>query len=680
MKNLQSILFLFLLSFAFLAQAQVGKICNWEGNKKAAVVMTFDDWSAGHNAIVVPELKTRNLVATFYVNSGNIGSWANVSTAATNGNEIGNHTKTHVAVNTSNFSTEVAAAKTVIESNVTSQKVTTFAYPFGTVDAGVLPLLKSSGCIAARGVGAPGGGQYSYSISDYYNYPSFSVYTATTTPAFTTQLQNVINGGGLLTYLYHSVNSQSVVDNNYEPVSQTNLQAQLTALQSYESAVWVTTFSNAVKYHREKNCASLTQVQAPDGIKWIVKLSDTLYNNAVYDYPLTLKMKMNGVNYDKIMQNGNTLTIDSKVNDTITFRAVPDGGDITLSLSSGTSVVGSATPSSFVNTAATLVKFAVEVVSTKSITVTSVKINLSSVGGGSAVNMTSLGNNKYEYSYTIAAGISAGSKTVTVTVVDNSPETNTTDITLTVLPSFTYLDIYTDASSMVNGTWGGVTEQSNSGASEGTKDYVFAYTISSYWAGAGLDICGWADSGAKDFSDYDSLQISYKGPASAGTGIAVSLIGTASKKSTSKSLPLSAAYTTAKIGLSEFGVFDLTKVTEIAIDITGAASGAGTLKIDNIRLIKTASITTDVQVFKTIANTASVFPNPFANEVTFIISSDENKMAAVNVVNMLGDVVYTSAQLYTNQNITFGKDFAPGIYFVDSTVSGQHQVIKICKN
>ena len=97
MKNRLFLLLLLLTGFIQFVQAQVpGGVCNWDNDKKAAIVLTFDDWSPGHSPIVVPELQSRGLNATFFVmNTTASYSWPQIIAAAGNGNEIGNHTKTH---------------------------------------------------------------------------------------------------------------------------------------------------------------------------------------------------------------------------------------------------------------------------------------------------------------------------------------------------------------------------------------------------------------------------------------------------------------------------------------------------------------------------------------------------------------------------------------------------------
>ena len=1146
MKNSLLLSMLLLIGFFQFVQAQVpGGICNWDNDKKAAIVLTFDDWSPGHYPIVVPELKSRNLNATFFVmNTTASYSWPNIITTASYGNEIGNHTKTHHDLTTLTAAQkmdEIRNMKTLIDQNVTSQKAIVFAYPYGSFNQAVIDSVKASGHIAARSVNASSG-NYTYNFAptndDYYKILTYAMNGTITTAAFNTQITNVIAGGGLLTYLYHSVDNASnqYGDNWFAQVQQTALQNQLDQLVTYKNTVWITTFTQAVKYHKEKNCATLTQTQAPDGTTWKFNLTDTLANNSIFNQPLSIKLKMNGVAYTSVTQNGISLIIDKIQNDSILFHAVPDVGPIILSTvtsvpastsllrivdstfnntahtipvykvswldskgkprvalitkpyaadnypgicvwlqyydgstpviitsttpadpeihnrgfggtvhhyanydwhwidqrnptftlryqgdhhvifdftqtlhganesvsytimdgldyfqwqetvqctsatdtiydsrgpyltmdwdgngsfdaldgqqyeaagyfsqptyngawtystavakgipyvnewkgnrevgyvqtqtniqqqsgtpenalnlpASGSTVPNNGSPTVFFDfqmnfydqlqkmtwgmpygylngqtgtgtksgwgqyslsimfdaksaggvqrlqneniaiqngkvsltatlgsvvttgpvgtknpatqtlspagydhnyrtwwlqadasnqsqitmnvTAATLMNPAFRIkgmtqvpaivkyngtvlvsnvdyyasyyaangevwltllknvtgtntlfvqqngaitISSATVTpasvsnnassnlafavtaigtITSVKLNLTSIGGGSAVSMVSAGGNNYTLSYAMAAGVATGTYAIPVTVTDNLSNTQTTSITLTVTSgttisaatvnptsvynntsnslafavtatddgsitsvtldlssigggtalamtssggnnytatysmaagisvgtkaivatvtdnkgnkttqnisltvnaSVTHLDIYTDASTLITGTWvqntpGSILEQTGGGAIEGTKDYLANYTVASYWAGIGLNISSWSTVGQeKNFSGYDNLLISYKGPATSGTGITVTLIGPGAVQSTAVTLAGSSMYTSATIPLSSFGSFDLTKVVEIDISITGSPSGSGTIRLDNIRLSKAALV------------------------------------------------------------------------------------------
>ena len=74
-------------------------VCRWDYNKRAAVVLTFDDWTPGQFPLVVPTLKRFGMVATFFPIPNNILSsdlaWDAVNTVVKNDNEIGNHSWSH---------------------------------------------------------------------------------------------------------------------------------------------------------------------------------------------------------------------------------------------------------------------------------------------------------------------------------------------------------------------------------------------------------------------------------------------------------------------------------------------------------------------------------------------------------------------------------------------------------
>ena len=431
----------------------VGKVAKWDYNKKAAVVLTFDDWSAGHPAIVVPELKSRNMNATFSIVPSLITDWNSLENAVTDGNELANHTKTHVYCNSASvYVSEGAAAKSIIETNVPSQKVSTFIYPYGLYDDALIGYLKADGYVGARGV-YPSSGNYTYNfaptINDYYKILTYSIDNTVTTSAFNTQVQNIISGGGLLTFLYHSINSPTIVDNNYAPISQSALQAQLDVLQANKNSIWITTLSAALKYHREASCASLVEVEAPNGVQWVVKLTDTLSNNSLFNQPLYVQLKMNGINYEEITQNGVPLSIEYKANDTIMFRAVPDGGNIILKTSSGIALTTSVTPSVISNTT-TLITFSATAISKEPNTISKVILNLTPLGGGAAVEMSAKGENIYEYVYTVPAGLILGDKSIEIKATDNTFQTQTSTVIVTIGSGINIVSSSVSPSTIIN--------------------------------------------------------------------------------------------------------------------------------------------------------------------------------------------------------------------------------------
>lgn len=399
----------------------VGQVCKWRDNKRAAVALTFDDWSPGHPAIVVPEFKKRGLVGTFNVVTNSISDWTNMIEAAANGNEIANHTKTHpdlTKITLAALDSEIRFPDSVINSRISNQTVRTFAYPFGTFNADIITYLQSMNYVGARGVW--GISNYSYNFApteqDYYNTRIYALATNTTIEAFGRELHNVVYGGGMLTYMYHSVNSPTIVDNNYEAVSHKEFQYQLDTLQSYANKIWVGTYSDIITYHRQARAASITQIQAPHTGTWIIELNDTLSNNQLYNLPLSIALPMNGVPYNSIKQNGQFVPIDSVFNDTIMFKAIPDAGAIELTVSP-ISVDVQLSATEFTNTSEHQLQCTV--VATSIHGIATVEYNFTEISDGIFNVSESATANTYAEYGVILAGIDVGYKRLYITVVDN---------------------------------------------------------------------------------------------------------------------------------------------------------------------------------------------------------------------------------------------------------------------
>ena len=140
-------------------QKDVGGICKWDYDKKAAVVLTFDDWTPGQFPLVVPALKQYKMVATFFPLTNNIEKsdlgWKSAQKTVANGNELGNHTLTHpdiTKLSEIKLETEVGEPITLIEKNVPNNAVISFAYPYGAGAENLqsIEFLRSKGFVGAR--------------------------------------------------------------------------------------------------------------------------------------------------------------------------------------------------------------------------------------------------------------------------------------------------------------------------------------------------------------------------------------------------------------------------------------------------------------------------------------------------------------------------------------------------
>jgi peptidoglycan/xylan/chitin deacetylase (PgdA/CDA1 family) len=127
------------------------------GGAVTVVTIQFDDGNADQlNALSL--LSARNMAATFYINSGFIGdathlSVADLQTLYAAGNEIGGHTIDHA--NIKKLKTADARYEVCTDRNTLlgwGVPVTSFAYPFGSYDAGSELVVRDCGYNSGRTV------------------------------------------------------------------------------------------------------------------------------------------------------------------------------------------------------------------------------------------------------------------------------------------------------------------------------------------------------------------------------------------------------------------------------------------------------------------------------------------------------------------------------------------------
>lgn len=332
------------------SKENVGEICKWDYNKKAAIVLTFDDWTPGQFPLVVPALKRNKMVATFFPILSNVEKselgWKAIQTAQKNGNEIGNHSLSHpdlTKLSDKDLQNEIRTPQNEICKNLPSYRVVSFAYPYGAGadNQRVIDSLRASGHVGARSVW--GEWNYTYDFAqtddDYYRIQIFGMNEQTKNSKFFSDVEKTIAGGGLLTFLYHSVDDDlgSYNDTWYAQVKLDSLKAQLKFLKKHQNDIWVTTFGNAILYHREANCASFSEYASVEENKndkryFSLNITDKNFLQLVPQesfVPLSvLVFKKSKEHYSTVVQGDTTIPIDVQTDTYIQFRVVPNGKDL----------------------------------------------------------------------------------------------------------------------------------------------------------------------------------------------------------------------------------------------------------------------------------------------------------------------------------------------------------------
>jgi hypothetical protein len=256
----------------------------------------------------------------------------------------------------------------------------------------------------------------------------------------------------------------------------------------------------------------------------------------------------------------------------------PFAGSTAVAIEGGASATGlsitnfTVTPNLVENSAATPVTFTATVTDNQS--VAGVTLDLSAIGGGSAVAMTGSGST-YSCTYTIPAGtVGGGAMLVTLRASDGSGNfaTAVTGVTVKV-PD---LIIYRGSVDKAVAGWepgGTFTKTSADNPYEGTEHIKLAYN------GTGTlgDI---AFNASCDLTPYKYLIIAMRGPA-AGQNLGFELrAGSVNAGSGMRNFGNHSAYTVLSIPLGDFPI-DQTNIGGIRTEITGG-SGAGAVYLDNI--------------------------------------------------------------------------------------------------
>jgi len=326
MKPLLRCSLVFLLLVVLVGRSFAHGITNWPENKMGAVSLTFDDGLQSQLSLVIPALDARGIKGTFYVITNGVNTWEPWRNAAAAKHEIGSHTKSHLYLtdlSIAQMHDEMNGSKTLIDAQITSSKVLSIAYPYGSVNSDVSTVAREY-YFAGRGIDC----RLNKKPYDLYNVKACSP----------DSLDNVYyqadaaeqQGNWLVTY-FHNLDGTGYGDWDIG-----ELENYLDYLKTRN--LWVGSFDAVVKYIREKANSSLS-VSSSSTDQIVLMLTDTL-DDAIYDQPLTLRSEVpSGWSSVKVEQGGTVATILSNVEGStrvVYYSAVPDRGPISLTMSAMT--------------------------------------------------------------------------------------------------------------------------------------------------------------------------------------------------------------------------------------------------------------------------------------------------------------------------------------------------------
>jgi len=333
MNNNVRIIFLlfFLISTGLLKSQTVDslyKVGIWQGFRQGAVSFTFDDNCANQLSVVMPMFDQYGFKMTFYtvINWG--PNWTALQAAALNGHEIGSHTVSHSSLSSltdDQQTTEYKNSQDAINSHITGQKCLTIAYPNCVIgNSAICKQYYIAGRICSGSI-VPKRPTDFMSISSIVCGSQGSIQR---TSDFTDKVDAAVLSNGWVIFLVHAIDGES----GYSPTSSTQLKGALDYISQNKDKIWESTFSNIVRYIKERNNVSVKEVSVTDSAITF-DVTDTL-DNSIYNYPVTIRRVLpEGWVLASVAQNGKI--IDSKIVTVnainyIMFDIAPDGGDIIM--------------------------------------------------------------------------------------------------------------------------------------------------------------------------------------------------------------------------------------------------------------------------------------------------------------------------------------------------------------
>ncbi len=280
-------------------------ICAWEDNKTSAVSVTIDD-GVYESAIIYNDLQKKYGIRSTqfiitnklndesgYKNMYYVDGWNDIFKQGYM--DLGNHSYSHLI----KYSTDTYTEEELSHDITTSQKelkesfpgydVISFATPWGQTPQNVVDELKK-GHYANR---IAGGGVISgKKISNMYKLPSATVQYGTTIETLNGYVDEVVKTGGWYIPLLHGVGADgSPAESFASNIKTIEEHFKYIKEKSDNGEVWSGSFNDVVKYIYEREAAKAEIVEQTDN-SITIKVSDTLEDNEVFDYPLTIKVNV----------------------------------------------------------------------------------------------------------------------------------------------------------------------------------------------------------------------------------------------------------------------------------------------------------------------------------------------------------------------------------------------------
>lgn len=313
----------------------------WQGNKKGAVSMTFDDGLKSQFNNAFPLLQERGLEATFFIvveyfGYGDFIDEPNVVDLAEGGQEIGSHSYSHERLTTIpswQVDAELSVSQSTLQ-GLSGQDVAIFAYPYGDGwnNSAVVDLVDNY-YIAARTTNA---WAINASSPNFYTLNVIGPNDGgkgdpNVIPYLQGWVEKAVNKNRWAIEMFHAVNDPGRYDN----VSSEALGTHMDYLVANEPNIWTAPMGIVSEYIYERDAASIITLVSDSSM---IRLDLQCGLDSIFNTPLTLLTVCpdgweSGVIFVKQGQADPEIVDVVSINGSLymVYNAIPDAGTIELS-------------------------------------------------------------------------------------------------------------------------------------------------------------------------------------------------------------------------------------------------------------------------------------------------------------------------------------------------------------
>jgi len=317
-------------------------IASWQGFKKAACSLTFDDGTLDQYVLAFPELQKRKLKATFFLitryrkrgywNDGEtkrrLFSWDHARQIREAGHEIGSHTRTHADLTKKKglVRWEMSGSLSRLKREIPSIEGVTFAWPYWRNSEESKKIAAEYYLAARAGTGLVK--NYKAMLEtrkiDLFSVDSLGMRRDQQDGQWQLQSERVYREGGWVVFCFHGIDDRRIDREwlGWDPITIHQFRETLNSVES--DKIWIAPFGTVTRYIREKNEAVLSLVDAGEN-RLVFSLEDGL-DDKIYDEPLSIEIEIpRRFSRLRVSQRRETIPHKMKGNGNIVFDALPDG-------------------------------------------------------------------------------------------------------------------------------------------------------------------------------------------------------------------------------------------------------------------------------------------------------------------------------------------------------------------